>query len=180
MILQASLFWKVNQILLSLSPPTWEVIGLQGQCDLGGIILAFYSAKISRAYLKEQRTTEDTNTADQPLKVVISPETLAWITKDLKGFCPEVKARYRRTVPTLLSRHDFAQFNFKGWINGSFLMASGNILLFEKVFLFLYPHRQKKKEMIWRESSWIIKEFSSTCCQHMLHSTFLCLIQEIW
>lgn len=164
-----------------MSPPTWEVIGLQGQFDIKEIIVAFYSSETSSAYLKQQRTTEYTNTLSwvSP-ENILQPRTLAWITKDLMGFCPDIKVWYRRPVPTLLFMHYFSQFKFKGWINRSYLTASPNFFIFGNVFLFLYPHRQKKREMIWRESSWIIKESSSTCCQHMLHSTFLCLIQEIW
>lgn len=75
----------MNQILLPLRWTTWEVIGLQGQRDLNGIILA-YSVNIFTIYLKEQRTTEDTNTLSWS-NLENSWETFAWITKDLKGFC---------------------------------------------------------------------------------------------
>lgn len=157
---------------------TWEVIGLQGQCDLSGIILV-YSVNISSFYLKEQRTTEDTNTLSWSYPEN-SWETLAWISNDLKGFCPMQKHGTGELLSIYTATLHFAHFNSKGWINTSYLIGSAKFLFFGKVFLFLYSNRQKKREMIWRESSWIIKEFFSICCQPTLHSIFLCLIQEIW
>lgn len=81
----ASLVWRMDQNLLSLCWTTWEVIASKARCDLSGIILV-YSVNISIFYLKEQWTTEDTNTLSWS-NPENSWETLTWITKDLKGLC---------------------------------------------------------------------------------------------